>query len=241
MPSSPPADIPRELTSPHEADPIGYLAEMARHAVTHAFTGNDRGDDVRARIARAEAIARTRAGATAQQAAARAITTVTLNANPHAYRSLAVAFVAVVEQATHGSVGPGRRLFTTDDVWTHWEATTDPNIRSLLHEPRAMGGLLRIAAERHIIRPTTRYVPGTRPQAHRRPIRLWQPGPKAALASELVPAVGELALTLDDWRAHIITAHPGAPGEPSFISSNLDIERWHHQRWSNCPGPEVHT
>jgi hypothetical protein len=178
--------VPDDITAEIVYDPIAYLVRLARLVPARY---DQRHNPLNARIELAEQLARQRAGATAQAAAARAINTAMANANPHAYRSLALAFAAVVTLATHGRVGPGRRMFTTEDVWAYWREHTDPNVASFLHEPRALGGLFKIASERHMIRATGRYVPGTRPEAHGRPVRLWHPGNKAAEVGQLVPTV----------------------------------------------------
>lgn len=59
--------------------------------------------------------------------------------------------------------------FTTDDVWAMLSNTT-----AQTHEPRALGALMRRAADKGWIRPTAMYAPTTRPEAHGRPIRIWQ-------------------------------------------------------------------
>ena len=60
-----------------------------------------------------------------------------------------------------------REDFTTDDVWE----AMDPEART--HERRAMGAMMRRAADRGWIRPTTLYKPTARPEAHGRPVRVW--------------------------------------------------------------------
>lgn len=59
--------------------------------------------------------------------------------------------------------------FTTDDVWEAVRLN-----ESTTHEPRAIGALMKRAADRGWIRPTPTYRKTTRPEAHGRPIRVWK-------------------------------------------------------------------
>lgn len=59
--------------------------------------------------------------------------------------------------------------FTTDRVWHFLDrsgATT--------HERRAMGAVMRQAELEGLIRPTSEHRLSTRPECHRRPIRVWR-------------------------------------------------------------------
>lgn len=55
--------------------------------------------------------------------------------------------------------------FSTNDLWPLL-----PHIK----EPRALGAVLTIAAQRMYCRKTDRYEPSNIPRQHRRPISLWQ-------------------------------------------------------------------
>ena len=89
-----------------------------------------------------------------------ALRRVTEHANPEWWQA---ALTAVAELA-------GRhRGFTTDQVWQHLAAQA-----LTPHEPRALGAVMRVAARARLIAPTDRYVPSERPQAHRRPVRVWR-------------------------------------------------------------------
>lgn len=60
--------------------------------------------------------------------------------------------------------------FTTDDVW-EWMNDLYPN--STTHEPRAMGAVMRRAAQHKLCAPTDRYIKSVRTSCHQRPIRVW--------------------------------------------------------------------
>ena len=56
--------------------------------------------------------------------------------------------------------------FTTDQVWNLCNCKPP--------EPRALGGLMREAAAKGMIRKTDRVVPSSRPECHRRPVAVWE-------------------------------------------------------------------
>lgn len=55
--------------------------------------------------------------------------------------------------------------FTTDDVWERL---------ALPREPRAIGAVMRKAAQDNLIAPTGRYVQSTREVNHQRPVMVWR-------------------------------------------------------------------
>ena len=59
--------------------------------------------------------------------------------------------------------------FTTDAVW-HFLELAD----TATHEPRAMGAIMRKCGALGLIHATGRTVMSTRPECHRRPIRVWR-------------------------------------------------------------------
>ena len=63
-----------------------------------------------------------------------------------------------------------RTTFTTDDVWNLLQKRNEEAPR----EPRALGAIMTAAASKQIIRASANYVESTRPECHRRPIRVWQ-------------------------------------------------------------------
>jgi hypothetical protein len=65
--------------------------------------------------------------------------------------------------------------FTTDAVWEELDA-----LGFATHEHRAMGAVMRQAAQHNWIVKTDRVVPTMRPMANRRPVAVWQ---SLALAS----------------------------------------------------------
>lgn len=67
--------------------------------------------------------------------------------------------------------------FTTDDCWSRLTS-----LGSTTHEPRAMGAVMRAAARAGLIATTGEYVKTSRPEAHSRPIPVWQPKQKASAA-----------------------------------------------------------
>lgn len=71
---------------------------------------------------------------------------------------------AVLDLATE------RATFTADDVWLllHTRGEEAPR------EPRALGAVMTAAASSGLIAVTTNYVESQRPEAHRRPIRVWR-------------------------------------------------------------------
>ena len=60
---------------------------------------------------------------------------------------------------------------TSDDIW-EWLLKLELNLE--VHEPRAMGAVLRNAARDHIILPVNQWQESTRPIAHKRPVRIWK-------------------------------------------------------------------
>ena len=58
--------------------------------------------------------------------------------------------------------------FTTDHIWYRLE-----RLGVHTHEPRALGALIRQAAKAGLIQRIS-YTPTTRPEAHARPIPVWQ-------------------------------------------------------------------
>jgi hypothetical protein len=127
---------------------------------------------------------RQREASAAEAAARRAIGQAGRNADPLAYRWLARVFVTVIADA-HNGTGSDGYSFTSETVWRAW-ADIDPNIRARLHDPRALGALLRLAAERRYIVSSGRHVTGKRPESHGRPVRVWKAGPNWHKASKLV-------------------------------------------------------
>jgi hypothetical protein len=67
------------------------------------------------------------------------------------------------------SLASRHRALTTDQVWQ----LLDPG-EVTTHERRALGAVMRATARAGLIAPTDRYVPSERPQAHRRPVRVWR-------------------------------------------------------------------
>lgn len=62
-----------------------------------------------------------------------------------------------------------QQFFTTDDVWEHLEMSGCST-----HENRAMGSMMRKACNEGWILATDNYIPTRRPDAHRRPVRVWE-------------------------------------------------------------------
>jgi hypothetical protein len=60
--------------------------------------------------------------------------------------------------------------FTTDQVWAR--------VQGAPPEPRAMGAVMRWAAEQHLVVRTGRSVPSTRPERHAGPCAVWAPTPR---------------------------------------------------------------
>jgi hypothetical protein len=58
--------------------------------------------------------------------------------------------------------------FTTDEVWAALGEAAGAG------DPRAMGAVMEAAAARGAITKTTRHRPSTRPECHRRPVRIWR-------------------------------------------------------------------
>lgn len=63
-------------------------------------------------------------------------------------------------------IGPGE--FTTDRVWHHLDAEG-----AATHEPRALGPVMRRAADAGLIYNTGRVVKSARPECHTRPVTVW--------------------------------------------------------------------
>ena len=63
-----------------------------------------------------------------------------------------------------------RATFTTDDVWRLIEEA-DP--APATHEPRAMGAVMRFAKRDGYVVPLDEWTLSTRPECHRRPVRVW--------------------------------------------------------------------
>jgi hypothetical protein len=63
-----------------------------------------------------------------------------------------------------------RDEFTTDAVW----AILDREGVKPPREPRALGAVMRRASSAGLIERTDRFVPTTRPQAHRKPTAVWR-------------------------------------------------------------------
>ena len=55
--------------------------------------------------------------------------------------------------------------FTTDDIWVRVGTP---------REPRAMGAVMTWARRQKIAEPTDTFTPSSRPECHRRPIRIWR-------------------------------------------------------------------
>jgi|LakMenEpi03Aug12_release.lakeMendotaPanAssembly.Ray.scaffolds.fasta_scaffold317763_1 hypothetical protein len=91
------------------------------------------------------------------------------NANP-SWRDAAYAIVEVIARE--------RDEFTSDLVW---ERLSDFGFST--HEPRAMGAVLRRAADAGLIQRTDRYVPTRRRAANRRPVAVWRSRCHTLLAS----------------------------------------------------------
>jgi hypothetical protein len=60
--------------------------------------------------------------------------------------------------------------FTTDDVWLALQKM--PEVAT--HEPRALGSMMRQAANLGWIEPTDRYKNSARPECHARPVKVWR-------------------------------------------------------------------
>ncbi len=60
---------------------------------------------------------------------------------------------------------------TTDDVW---ETLSLMDSAPELHEPRAMGPVMRRAVREGLLRPTSIFRPSAMPQNHRRPVRVYE-------------------------------------------------------------------
>jgi hypothetical protein len=75
---------------------------------------------------------------------------------------------AVAEAAVR-QIASTRRTLTTDDVWA---ALTDTGFST--HEPRAMGAIMTAAARKRWVEATDRTIESTRPENHRRPVRVWR-------------------------------------------------------------------
>ena len=58
--------------------------------------------------------------------------------------------------------------FTTDDVWAILDTDDD------LADPRAIGAIMQRVQRSGVIAPTDQRRPSARPEAHRRPIRVWR-------------------------------------------------------------------
>lgn len=58
-------------------------------------------------------------------------------------------------------------FLTSDEVWDRIDGPET-------HEHRALGAIFRRAAEAGVIAPTDTYRPTARPEAHRRPVRVWR-------------------------------------------------------------------
>lgn len=67
---------------------------------------------------------------------------------------------------TRGGV---RGTLTSEDVWAELAARKAPTPP----DPRAMGAVVRQAHRQGIIAPTGRFTQGTRPEAHGRPVAVW--------------------------------------------------------------------
>lgn len=93
--------------------------------------------------------------------------------------SLDQALATVADHADHrwtvaarravAHVAASGRPFTTDDVWA--ELGADAGVST--HERRALGAVMRWAVKRGICEPTDDYRPSTRPECHKRPVRVW--------------------------------------------------------------------
>lgn len=81
--------------------------------------------------------------------------------------------------ATVEALALARDEFTTDAVWALNEKQGVP----LPHDPRALGAVMRYAAQAEWIAPTERTVQSGRPENHRRPIRVWRSRIKGARAA----------------------------------------------------------
>lgn len=93
----------------------------------------------------------------------KAIAQVDRHANER-WKEAALASVQAVCETKH--------LLTTDDIW--WVLDRLRLQHSLgTHEPRAMGSIVRQAARKGWMVPTSEYIPSERPESHRRPIRIW--------------------------------------------------------------------
>lgn len=73
------------------------------------------------------------------------------------------------KQATWHIIRQGHE-FTTDDIW---QLLDDLGVRT--HENRALGAVIRSARDAGVIVATGRYVKTRRPEAHSRPVMVWEP------------------------------------------------------------------
>ena len=64
-----------------------------------------------------------------------------------------------------------RRHFTSDHVWQHM---VEADVTATTHEPRAMGAIMRAASNAGWCERTDVTKNSTRPQCHRRPLRVWR-------------------------------------------------------------------
>jgi hypothetical protein len=63
-----------------------------------------------------------------------------------------------------------QREITTDDVWLYLRQ----HDIAAPHEPRALGAVMNQARNRGWIAATDRVINSSRPECHRRPVRVWQ-------------------------------------------------------------------
>lgn len=92
-------------------------------------------------------------------------------AAPHAFK---VGTLATIE-----ALALAKDEFTTDAVW----ALNERRGVDVPPEPRAMGALMKRAAEAGWVEPTERTVQSGRPENHRRPVRVWRSRIKGARAA----------------------------------------------------------
>lgn len=98
--------------------------------------------------------------AEAEAAKIEAIDRVSANADPN-WKFLAI-------QATR-KVAMQRETFTSEHVWAELVAEG-----STTHEPKAMGGILRKAAQEGICEVTERFIKSSSRINHRRPLQIWK-------------------------------------------------------------------
>lgn len=79
------------------------------------------------------------------------------------------AALVVVRELARQSIGPISFTFTTDEVWLALEENPDVGTR----EPRAMGAVMRAAAQQGWVRATSHYRKSVRVECHARPLRVW--------------------------------------------------------------------